>query len=150
LHKLKTRAHFEAALQSEVVARSEHFVLHRLRAGLRALNKGGQAEQTPQVTRRAHTAMVPGQSSGPSGVAFGVMVPKRWAVRAVTRNMIKRQARAAAHQALSGCQDEAVFLLRLRRAWPPEHFRSATSQAWASEVRQQLAQIFSSPGARAS
>ncbi len=143
LHKLKTRAQIEAALQSEVVARSEHFVLHRQR--LRASIDPQPVELAPSKTTSGSGGKPARQPSGsaPAETAFGVLVPKRWAARAVTRNMIKRQARAVAETTLAHHEEGAVFLLRLRRAWPPQQFKAATSPAWAAQVRQQLMSMFS-------
>jgi hypothetical protein len=58
--------------------------------------------------------------------------------------MIKRQAREIAQESLAHEQGRALFLLRLRRAWPPQQFTAASSPAWVAEVRQQLLKIFSS------
>ncbi len=144
MFKLKTRAQFEAALKSQVVARTEHFVLHRLRTAPRVGMGEHSPIHVPSATRQGQSPEDRPAMIWPSGSAFGVLVPKRWAARAVTRNMIKRQARAIAQESLVRQQEEAVFLLRLRRAWPAQQFTAATSSAWASEVRQQLLQIFSS------
>lgn len=122
MRKLLTRAQFEAALKAEVIARSENFVLHRL-------STSGQAAAC----------------SGDSFVdeaAFGVLVPKRWAKRAVTRNFIKRQAWALARTDLRQ-RPQALYLLRLRKSWPAGEFVSARSPGMSREVRSQLGALFS-------
>jgi len=144
LLKLKTRAQFEAALKSEVVARSEHFVLHCLRTRPRVGPGEAPLIHVPSAARQAPSPHDQSAMAWPSGPAFGVLVPKRWAARAVTRNMIKRQAREIAQESLDHEQGRALFLLRLRRAWPPQQFTAASSPAWVAEVRQQLLKIFSS------
>ena len=95
LHRLKTRAQFQAVLAGTTVARTPHFALHRC-----ALDAPAGAEPL----------------FGPaSDVWLGAMVPKRWARRAVTRNAIKRQiynVSAAADTVLPS----AAVLLQLRSA----------------------------------
>lgn len=149
LRKLKTRAQFEAALKSQVVAKSEHFALHRLPRHAdpeldpvlpSSLRQGAAQEHGQNPKGLGLSAHIVNKPTGPS---FAVLVPKRWASRAVTRNMIKRQARAMAQCVLPG-QDDAIFLLRLRRAWPHQNFISASSLAWSGEVRAQLTLLFSS------
>lgn len=125
MRKLLTRVQFEAALKAEVIARSENFVLHRLkRDGEPAL------------------AFPPSSSQEGSEAAFGVLVPKRWAKRAVTRNLIRRQAWALARTELEA-QPRALYLLRLRKSWPAGLFVSARSPALCQDVRTQVRSLFS-------
>lgn len=68
---------------------------------------------------------------------LGCLVPKRQARRAVTRNLMKRQARAAfaRHQA---ALPRGLWLLRLRQPFPVDQFPSAASEALARAVRAEL------------
>jgi ribonuclease P protein component len=69
---------------------------------------------------------------------LGTMAPKRWAKRAVTRNMIKRQA----YTLLSQVQlPLAAYVVRLRAEFGKTQFVSASSVALKVAVRQELHQL---------
>ena len=120
LHRLKTRAQFQAVLAGTTVARTPHFALHRC-----ALDAPAGAEPL----------------FGPaSDVWLGAMVPKRWARRAVTRNAIKRQiynVSAAADTVLPS----AAHVVRLRAGFDRKEFVSASSDKLKSAVRAELQQL---------
>jgi ribonuclease P protein component len=73
---------------------------------------------------------------------IGVVIPKRWARRAVTRNTIKRQIYSVS--AISNLP-AAAHVVRLRTGF--EGFGSATSEALRRAVRAELLQLFSQGGA---
>ncbi|HEY8048909.1 MAG TPA: ribonuclease P protein component [Ramlibacter sp.] len=91
------------------------------------------------AARTAHFALhrMPGPES-----LVGVVVPKRWAKRAVTRNTIKRQVYSVSAQA---SLPAAAYVVRLRTGF--EGFRSATSDALRRAVRAELLQLFAQAGA---
>jgi ribonuclease P protein component len=72
---------------------------------------------------------------------IGAVVPKRWAKRAVTRNAIRRQiyALAAFCQWPQPASDRVV---RLRKAFDKQLFKSASSVALKSAVRLELQLLF--------
>lgn len=72
--------------------------------------------------------------------SVGFIIPKRYARRSVTRNLIRRQMRAAVqrHQAAFRSPIGAKWVLRLRAAFAIETFPSAASQALKSSVRSEL------------
>ncbi len=72
---------------------------------------------------------------------MGAMVPKRWAKRAVTRNMIKRQIYSVGAMAVPALP-VAAFVVRLRAGFDRAHFVSATSVALKRQVRQELVALF--------
>ncbi len=72
---------------------------------------------------------------------IGVICPKRWAKRAVTRNTIKRQIYAVSSELQSQLPD-ACFVLRLANTFSREHFPSATSAALKRAVREELISLF--------
>ncbi len=91
------------------------------------------------VTQATVTAAVPGFPA--DGLWFGAMVPKRWARRAVTRNLIKRQVYSiAASQAT--LLPVAAYLVRLRAGFDRLQFRSAASEPLRIAVRQEIEQLF--------
>jgi len=72
---------------------------------------------------------------------IGAVVPKRLAKKAVTRNAIKRQIYACASQQ-AWANAPADRVVRLRRAWDPQRFHSASSAALKQAVRNELIQLF--------
>lgn len=119
--RLKTREQFQAVLACTPLARTEHFVMHRM------------------VTQTAGTATVP--SFPADGLWFGAMVPKRWARRAVTRNLIKRQVYSVAAQHAPALP-AAAYLVRLRAGFDRLQFRSAASDVLRAAVQLEIEQLF--------
>jgi ribonuclease P protein component len=120
---------FERALAVRPKARTEHFLLHHLGPlpMLAAELSTSEAEATTQAVddwRR-----------------FGQIVPKRHARRAVTRNLIRRQARAAfgQHGAALSAGD---WFLRMKAPFPVAQFPSAASAALKQAVRAELDRLF--------
>lgn len=78
-------------------------------------------------------------SAGP--LWLGLVVPKRYARRAVTRNLVKRQMRAQAvgnqHRLPSG-----QWLIRLRAPFDARLFTSAASARLQSTIRAELELVF--------
>lgn len=68
---------------------------------------------------------------------FGAMVPKRWARRAVTRNLIKRQIYTLFAQQ-ENALPTAAYLVRLRSGFDRADFQSAASAALRAAVRTEL------------
>ncbi len=116
--RLKTRAQFQAVLAQRVVARSEHFALHR---------HGLDACGTPSAVRPMFAP----------GLWLGAMVPKRWAKHSVTRHAIKRQIYAVAQDMLPA-QDRAAYLVRLRGGFSRQQFPSSSSDPLKQAVRAEL------------
>jgi ribonuclease P protein component len=72
---------------------------------------------------------------------MGVVVPKRWAKRAVTRNGIKRQIYSLS-ETFEARLPHAAHVVRLRSAFAREKFPSAWSEALKGAVRAELLQLF--------
>jgi ribonuclease P protein component len=68
---------------------------------------------------------------------IGVICPKRWAKRAVTRNTIKRQIYAVSSE-LESQLPAACLVLRLAAGFSREQFPSATSPALKKALRAEL------------
>jgi len=117
VQRLLTRPQFQAVLASKLGVRTVHFALHSCDLG--------------QVICLS-TAQQP---------ALGVMVPKRWAKRAVTRNAIKRQIYTVSEQ-FSAQLTPRAHLVRLRAAYDRKEFISATSDVLKSAVRAELLELF--------
>lgn len=71
--------------------------------------------------------------------ALGLVVPKRHARRSVTRQLIRRQMRAAVARRPLPAGD---WLLRLRSGFDPARYPSAASAALRAAVRSELDQLF--------
>lgn len=76
---------------------------------------------------------------------LGVVVPKRYARRAATRNLLRRQIRAVIqrHQARLA---HGMWLVRLRAPFQRTQFVSATSAALRSAAREELDGLFARAG----
>lgn len=110
------------------VARTAHFALHRS-----ALDVTGPSVHGPQALFVVQEPWI------------GVLVPKRWARRAVTRNTIKRQIYTVVEDFASK-MPVAAHVVRLRTGFDRKQFTSATSDALKRAVRSELQQLFA--GAR--
>jgi ribonuclease P protein component len=70
-----------------------------------------------------------------------LVVPKRHAKRAVTRNLIKRQIRAAMqHHALA--LPPGLWVVRLRQGFDRQQFTSPASEQLQAVARGEIAQLF--------
>ncbi len=120
IQRLRTRPQFQAVLASAPVAKTPHFALHRL-----VLDEA-----------EVQAALFPVADPW-----LGVLIPKRWARRAVTRNTIRRQIYATAPAAAG--LPVAAHVVRLRGAFDPKRFISARSDALRSAVRAELISLWS-------
>ena len=129
VERLRSRAQFQAVLAGRTIARTPHFALH-------------WAPLTGGLSDEAAAALLPHERLfQKSGVWLGAMVPKRWAKRAVTRNAIRRQIYILG-QSYAGRLGVAAHVIRLRSAFDPAHFVSATSDALKQAVRTELSRLF--------
>ena len=117
-----------------VRARSPHFVLHFC---------SFDAAQPPQSPAPGSTVF--GKSISLNLPAVGALVPKRWAKRAVTRNTIKRQIYHVS-QLFETQLAPGAHVVRLRSAFDPRLFPSATSAPLSAAVRQELLALFGHAG----
>jgi ribonuclease P protein component len=140
VQRLKTRSQFQAVLAGTVVAKTEHFALHRraltFRAGLSesdvAFDDAGARPAVGSSSDLQLSLLFPVHD-----VWIGAMVPKRWARRAVTRNAIKRQIYTLSTGLQEYCP-RAAFVVRLRREFSRQQFVSAVSTALKGAVRAEL------------
>ena len=130
MQRLQTRPQFQAVLAGKVIAKTEHFALHRNRLDAIALS-------SPAVFP------VP-------DVWIGALVPKRWAKRAVTRNAIKRQIYTVSADFLTHFlnQPQPAFLVRLRREFSRKEFTSATSVYLKEAVRAEVVALMQAGAAQ--
>lgn len=108
------------------VAKTPHFVLHRWPAG--KTSSGPGFEKAPAL-------FVEGV------LLLGALTPKRWAKRAVTRNLIKRQIFNVT-QTMANQLEPTAYVVRLRSGFSTQQYQSAASQALKAAVRAELQQLF--------
>ena len=145
MQRLKTRPQFQAVLAGSVIAKTEHFVLHRNDLDATAPESGPESakELSSRKTIPANGAAAPAIVDSAQGlfpvqdIWIGAMVPKRWARRAVTRNAIKRQIYNVSADSMQN-YPRAAFLVRLRREFSRKVFISATSMQLKEAVRNEV------------
>jgi ribonuclease P protein component len=126
LQRIVTKAQFAAVMGGQTVSRTPHFALHRV----------GLQTNLPNASQDFSKPLFAVQDTW-----LGVIVPKRWAKRAVTRNTIKRQIYAVSTDA--GCVlPVAAHVVRLRAGFDRAKFISATSDKLKTAVRAELQQLF--------
>ncbi len=114
-------------MSTGTVSRTPHFVLHQWQSPAKA-STGSGFQETP-------TLFVEGV------LMMGALTPKRWAKRAVTRNLIRRQVHAVAHE-LEKVLTPTAYVVRLRATFNSEKFISASSDVLKQVVRQELKHLF--------
>ena len=127
MERLKQWSEFQVVMSAGTVARTPHFVLHQWQPSAKA-STGSGFEETP-------TLFVDGV------LRMGALTPKRWAKRAVTRNLIRRQVHAVSREFEKGLAPTA-YVVRLRATFSQQQFASASSQLLKQTVRDELKQLF--------
>ena len=130
MRRLKTRAQFQSLLASPIVARTAHFAIHR-----QSLNPA-KLVASVDGSARSEQPLFPSQD-----LWLGAMVPKRWARRAVTRNLFKRQIYLVS-QLLEQRTPIAAHLVRLRAEFDRQQYASAVSASLRRALRAELLQLF--------
>ncbi|MCU0926342.1 MAG: ribonuclease P protein component [Hydrogenophaga sp.] len=132
MQRIRTRPQFQAVMAGSLVAKTPHFALHR----------------APLDGRQDDRPLFPVADAW-----LGVLLPKRWARRAVTRNTIRRQIYETARSVSTGLP-QAALVVRLRSEFSRQQFVSATSEplkrAVRAELQQLLARVVSAPAVQES
>lgn len=128
MQRLQTRPQFQAVLGGLLIAKTEHFALHRS-----ALTDTALILATG--SHRGNEGLFPGNE-----VWLGAMTPKRWAKRAVTRNAIKRQIYSVSAD-FESLYPRAAFVIRLRREFSRRVFVSASSDTLKAAIRDELSAL---------
>jgi len=143
--KLQRPADFERVLGRQSRARSAHFALHHLPADPApsawhaARLSTAPAELSTGESQPAHNSVEHDPPTVPQGCWVGMVVPKRHARRSVTRQLLKRQIRAA-FAAATG-MPPGMWVVRLRSPFDRQKFPSAASDALRQAARAELAQL---------
>jgi ribonuclease P protein component len=150
-------ADFERVLATAPRARSAHFAVHHVsgspsRARAALVKVAGEA-LVPPVSPELSTASLHSPSPDvdeslgapaqplPQGHWLGLVVPKRHAKRAVTRNLIKRQIRAAMQQHAPALPP-GLWVVRLRQGFDRQQFISPASDALQAATHGEVAELF--------
>ena len=121
-------------MSAGTVARTPHFVLHQWQTVDKTYSGSG-FDKTPTLFLRGVMKM-------------GALTPKRWAKRAVTRNMIRRQIHAVAREFEKELYPTA-YVIRLRAGFAAPYFVGASSDILKKAVRSELQQLLGSVSAAA-
>lgn len=145
LGRIVRAADFERLLKSPSRARSPLFALHHLASEPAARRVAG--ELSTGGAQDAHRLVDEGPATTPHsarGHWLGFVVPKRLARRAVTRNLIRRLARASLAAQLGGAQPlpQGMWVLRLRAPIDRTQFKSAASALLRQQLHEDLATLW--------
>jgi ribonuclease P protein component len=142
-------------LQAPVVARSTHFVVHHQAqpASSPTRQRPGQVVQGFSTELNPQNPQTVDNSADMKAVmaVLGVMVPKRHAKRAVTRNLVKRLVRSVWQVQFrsypqpqndvagpQGARLQGTWLVRLRQPIHRNNFPSASSDALRNTLHAEL------------
>ena len=126
-------------MSGQTVSRTPHFALHRVALLPKTI---AVADKPAMVSANGASAAFSKPLFAVQDTWLGVVVPKRWAKRAVTRNTIKRQIYAVSTD--SSCHlPAAAHVVRLRAGFDRAEFISATSDKLKIAVRAELQSLFS-------
>ena len=156
LQVIRAAEEFRQALAQPWRARTTHFAAHHLQIAATGdlpspspadLSSAGDGKRGRPVDNFLDNPVNKSVDEAPAAVlkatpVVGFVIPKRWARRAVTRNLLRRQMR----QALIEHRDtlpSGLWVLRLRAAFDPAHFPSAASPALREAARQELRHLLS-------
>ncbi len=114
MQRIRHKAQFDAVLKTPPCVKTPHFALHLV-----------------------ERSSAPGDLFPVDAAWLGVMLPKRWAKHAVTRNTLRRQIYAVG-QAASPHLPHAAMVVRLRCGFSRQQFVSATSDALKCAARAEL------------
>jgi ribonuclease P protein component len=141
---------FTEVLSAPPRARSVHFAVHHLPrrplAGGKAVQTLGSADLSTTLTSEFSRAV---DESSLTGLWLGLVVPKRYAKRAVTRTLLKRRIRAAV-AASSATLAPGLWVVRLRTPFARSEFFSAASERLDKAATGELAMLMAAAVARSS
>jgi ribonuclease P protein component len=129
---------FERVLATPGCAKSPHFALHFL-----------DSVPAPALWALRENPEFAGACSKlpPSHVCYGLVVPKRYARRAVTRNLLKRQIRQTLQTFGSASLQtpkmrNGMWVVRLRSSFDIKQYRSGASKLLQDVVARELNDLF--------
>ena len=136
---------FERVLKTPSQSRSPHFAVHHLPGGPSQSKKAAVQPVSAGLSTSEQTtvgvAVDELSANGDQGAILlrawlGMVVPKRHARRAVTRNLLKRQMKAV--MASYGSVPPGLWVIRLRSPFDRAVYVSAASHALSNVARKEL------------
>ncbi len=142
MQRLKTKAQFQVVMAgNSTVSRTAHFALHRCPLVDPVVKEAAPEGRSTIPAKGPESAGLQALFAVLDEPYIGVLLPKRWAKRAVTRNAIKRQIYNVS-AALPTPLPAAAHVVRLRSTFDRQQFISATSPQLKLAVRMELQQLF--------
>ncbi|HSB22763.1 MAG TPA: ribonuclease P protein component [Burkholderiaceae bacterium] len=139
--RLQRPTDFEAVLATSAKARSAHFAVYCLPWPQTKAVGGDILLKAPQLSteRPSDFPQLVDESAEeePEAWRLGLIVPKRLARKATTRNLLRRQMRCA-FERHRRCLPPGTWVLRLRTPLDTRRFRSAAPIALRSAARLEL------------
>lgn len=142
--RLVHSADFQRLLAAPAWSRSAHFAVHHLPV------RPGPAPSAPTEAANAELStgavhnLTEAVDDLPAEHWLGAVLPKRLARRAVTRNLLRRQIRAAMDRHLASLPP-GLWVVRLRTGFARTEFVSAASDALRRAARVELDRALTSP-----
>jgi len=135
--RLLRKSDFERVLAVPPCSRSPHFAVHYMYA-----HPNGPRQPGVDTLSTGDAQNPPGSvDNSVSALWLGQVIPKRHAARSVTRNMLRRQVRAAMERQGSRLRP-GLWLVRLRQPFSKKDFVSADSSALRSAASAELDRLF--------
>lgn len=125
-----------ALLAAPTLAKTAHFALQAVAKPV-----------APELPTDAAPDRTESVDNRPEPLGLALVVPKRHARRAVTRNLIKRQMREAMRRHLADWPRGRV-LIRQRTPFDPKRYPSAASPALRQTARDELDRLFAQAAGR--
>lgn len=128
LGRLVHSADFERLRAAPTWSRSAHFAVHHVAARPHVARRPGRQSAQGELSTEAVQNLPAPVDDSPGGHWLGTVLPKRLARRAVTRNLLRRQIRAAMARQLPALPP-GLWVVRLRAAFARADYPSAASVA---------------------
>ncbi len=142
---------FQRVLATPPKSRSAHFSVHHVFARPSVIQKPVKARLATELSTGDAPSCPPlvdeSPAAPPSGRWLGLVVPKRHARRAVTRNLLKRQMRAVMEMQ-AGTLTPGLWVLRLKAPFDRKQFVSPASDPLRRCARDELALLMQHAAAR--
>lgn len=135
--RLVHSADFERMRAAPTWARSEHFAVHHLPTRPFAPRRPARGPVPADLSTGLGDKILQPVDDLPAGHWLGTVLPKRLARRAVTRNLLRRQIRAAMERH-HGRLPAGLWVVRQRAAFARADFVSAASDALRRAARAEL------------
>jgi ribonuclease P protein component len=143
--RLLRKSDFERVLAVTPCSRSPHFAVHHLHAGPSSPAKPAKLRDAEELCTGDSQAAAVSVDNSLRGHWLGTVIPKRHAARSVTRNMLRRQVRAAVQRHETSLRP-GLWLVRLRQPFAKTAFPAADSIAMRRAAAVELDRLLARAG----